>query len=362
MNISCKTEDLKKIFSIAEKCTSKNTNLDILQYIKMYSDKNKLYIQATDLSSGISLSIDCTTQGDVEVVFDAKPIAQFLGFISDDTITISKQDTLLVFTSGKQKISIKTFNPEEYPNIPKLNGSYQTISSEIFLQGLESVYYAVSNSDIKPELNTVYINTRSGTTYFVATDTFRLAEKKIQIPHFELENPICIPQKSVDQIITLLSTYSGTVSLCLSESQISITHPLYYFTTRLVQGSYPQYEQIIPKTEETNVIVLLSDIQKTIKSASIFSDAINQIILTFDKDTITVFSENITTGSQTTTVDSKTTGPALTLKCNAKYLLDVFSHIKSDTVSFSCNGPSKAFVIKPVGDTSFLYLVMPMSK
>lgn len=362
MNISCRTEDLKKIFSIAEKCTSKNTNLDVLQYIKMYVERNKLYIQATDLSSGISLSIDCISKEDGVVVFDAKPTSQFLGFITDEHITITSQDTLLVFTSGKQKISIKTFNHEDYPNIPKLDGLFQTVSSEILLQGLESVSYAVSYSDIKPELNTVYINTRENTTYFVATDTFRLAEKKIQIPHFELESPVCIPQKSVEQIQTLLTIYPGIISVCFSESQISITHPLYYYTTRIVQGSYPQYEQIIPKTEETSVITLVSDIQKAIKSASIFSDAINQVLLTFEKESITVFSENTITGSQSTVVDAKITGPTLTLKCNARYLLDVFSHIKTDTLSFSCNGSTKAFVIRPVSDQSFLYLVMPMSK
>jgi DNA polymerase-3 subunit beta len=362
MNISCKTEDLKKIFSIAEKCTSKNTNLDILQYIKMYSDKSKLYIQATDLSSGISLSIDCVNKEDDSAVFDAKPISQFLGFITDENITITSQETLLVFTSGKQKISIKTFNKEDYPNIPKLEGVFQTISSELLLQGLESVAYAVSHTDIKPELNTVYINTKSGTTYFVATDTFRLAEKKIQIPHFEIESSICIPQKSIEQLLILLATYTGTLSICFSESQISITHSAYYFTTRLVQGSYPQYEQIIPKKEETVSIVLVSDIQKGIKSAAIFSDAINQVSLTLDKESIVIFSENNTTGSQTTTIDAKTTGPSLTLKCNARYLLDVFSHIQTDTLSFSCNGPTKAFVVRPISDQSFLYLVMPMSK
>ena len=129
-----------------------------------------------------------------------------------------------------------------------------------------------------------------------------------------------------------------------------------------MQGLYPQYEQIIPKTEETVGIVLVSDIQKGIKSAAIFSDAINQVSLTLDKESIVIFSENTITGSQTTTIDAKTTGPSLTLKCNARYLLDVFSHIQADTLSFSCNGPTKAFVIKPISDQSFLYLVMPMSK
>lgn len=362
MNISCRTEDLKKIFSMAEKCTSKNANLDILQYVKIYSENNKLYIQATDLSSGITLSTDCVSKEDGISVLDAKPISQFLGFITDENIKITSEDTILIFTSGKQKISVKTYNTEDYPNIPKLEGSFQTISSEILLQGLESVSYAVSHSDIKPELNTVYINTKDNTTYFVATDTFRLAEKKIQIPHFELEQAVCIPQKSVEQIQSLLTTHTGTISLCFSESQISITHPLYYYTTRIVQGSYPQYEQIIPKTEETSIVTLTQEIQKAIKSASIFSDAINQILLSFEKESITVFSENTITGSQSTLVDAKITGSPLTLKCNARYLLDVFSHIKTDTVSFSCNGSAKAFVIKPVGDTSFLYLVMPMSK
>lgn len=362
MKFTCKTEDIKKILMVTDKCVNKAAQIESIKNIKIVVSVESVLITATDLSTGIEMKIKANNTEEGEILIDPKPLLQFIQYINTEDITLYTKDTLLLIENNNQSITLKTQNTEDFPNIPKKEGEKITISSEYILHGLESVQYALSLSDIKPELNSVYIAIKDSFVTFTATDTFRLAEKKIKVQNINNTNSLCLPEKSVSQLVYILQNFVGTLVVDISETQVNIIHPLFYFTSRIIQTQFPKYEQIIPKTETTTSVVLTSDLMKAIKAATVFSDTLNQVSFLIEKEKIIISSENVNIGSQKTNITAHTTGEDVLIKCNNKYLLDVLSKIKSDSVSFSCNGGNKPFIIKPIGDTSFLYLVMPMSK
>ena len=362
MKIICKTSEFKKALNIVDKFVNKNSTLDSLRYIKIETKDTYINIIETDLSSGITLKVSAKTEEGEDFLIDSKPILQFIQFIEDEYVEIVKKDNYIRIETKKESINIKIQTTEDYPIIPKTKTNKTAISSEYLLNGIESVNIAVSMSDIKPELNSVCIYNKEDFTYFVATDTFRLAEKKIKIPNFLIEGQICIPEKTVGQIVMLLNNYQGTLEFFYSENQFSIENSFFCFTSRLVQNTFPNYQQIIPQTQKTKNKINVSDLLKAVKLSNVFSDTTNQIILSIQENKTTVSSENGLVGSQESIITSKKEGDDVIIKCNSKYVLDILNRITTKNVIFSCNGASKPCVVRPEDDDSYVYLVMPMSK
>jgi DNA polymerase-3 subunit beta len=227
------------------------------------------------------------------------------------------------------------------------------------------VWYSASISSIKQELSSVYIYHNDGKLIFVSTDSFRLAEKTLiirdKIEDFE---PILIPLSNIAEIIRVLEYVGGNIELNISNNQISFVSDKIYLTSRLINGSFPDYKQIIPKEYTTEVVILKQDIVNTLKNTNVFSDKFNQVSFSINpaEKSFTVSSKNENVGEVTDAVDSAITGDSLNINFNHKYISDCFQSINQDSVSLEFAGLSKPMVVRGVGDPSFFYLVMPMNK
>jgi DNA polymerase-3 subunit beta len=231
-------------------------------------------------------------------------------------------------------------------------------------QGIKSVVYAASIGSMKPELASVFITYKDGELVFVATDSFRLAEKKVKvkkIPHFK---NLLIPQKNAQEIVRLLDRDNEDVSVTIGENQAAFHKEGMYLATRVVDGNFPDYRQIIPSESKTKAVLLKEDLQTALKTNLIFADNFNQLTLTLSpKNKIfEITSKNSNVGENVSKIDSAIEGDDLTISINHRYLVDCFSAIPTDSVSLSFNGANKAVLVQGVGDKSFLYLVMPMNR
>jgi DNA polymerase-3 subunit beta len=142
---------------------------------------------------------------------------------------------------------------------------------------------------------------------------------------------------------------------------VSFTNGI-YFTSRLVAGIFPDYEQIIPKEYVTHVTLLKEDLLRTFKKTSIFLNKFRQVSLTVTNKSLTIASQNSEVGHTTNTVSASSEGDELALSFNQQYIMDPLSHIQDDSVKMSFAGLGRAMVIKGVSDNTFRYLVMPMNK
>jgi DNA polymerase-3 subunit beta len=279
-------------------------------------------------------------------------------------VQLEEENKNLLIKTKKSQIKLKGTSSDDFPTIPIVSGASFEIDSKKLIEGIKSVYYSSTVSDIKPEISSVFIYTDQNDLVFVSTDSFRLAEKKIKLPKgLEEISGILIPFKNIGEILKVFGEFQGVIKVCFNKNQISFSSDNIYLTSRIIDGIFPDYRQIIPKDSETNVILLKQDLLNALKLSNIFSDKFNQVNLSI-KPAEKVFelsSINNDIGENKTRLDAVINGENIELSFNYKYFLDCFQSITTDSVSIKLS-PGKPMVISPVSDSSFTYLIMPMNR
>ncbi len=366
LEINCKK--LKEAVSLIERVAGKHQTLPVLSCVLLEITKNQLLLKATNLDVGVEVSIPTKSDSTGSVAIPAHTLSSFLSQITDQNqiVTMEIVSGNLNIKTNKSKGTIKTVSPDDFPSIPKIqDGQEYSISPEDFVHGLNSVFYSASVSSVKPELSSVYIYQDNEHITFVATDSFRLAEKKIKATAGTKINDTLIPFKNIQDIIRVLGSFNSSTTVKSNKNLISFENNGTYVVSRIIDGVFPDYRQIIPKNFTTEVTALKQDIINALKISNIFSDKFNQVHLTIDPKTklFEIQTKNSDIGENQTTVDAALTGDRMEINFNYKYITDGFQSIDSDSVTLQLNGLNKPVVIKPVsGEQSFLYLVMPMNR
>lgn len=364
MKAQTSVEKIKSAIMNAERITGKNLTLPVLGALLLEATGKTIMIRATNLSLGIEIRIPAKVEKEGIVAVSGSLLSSFFGTLSkDDTVNFDAVDTTLVITTSFTKVTVKCLPHEDFPTLPNVDGPKLTLPVKKFIDGLKSVSFAASYSEIKPELSSVYMYSLEDMLVFVATDSFRLAEKRIKIKSVNEFPAILIPMKNTVELIRLLAEVEGDIELVSTKNQLSITLPTMYLTTRLIDGIFPDYKQIIPKTFSTEVIVLKQDLLNALKISNLFSDKFNQITLHIDPParTFELYAKNADVGETTTKVSAALTGTIVDINCNQKYFIDAFQSFSSDSISLEYE-TNRPIIMKGVSDQSFMYLVMPMNR
>ena len=264
----------------------------------------------------------------------------------------------------KNRIKLKGQTHDDFPTIPTVDGKTFEIESKKLVDGIKSVYYSSSPSDIKPEISSVYIYSNEDNLVFVSTDSFRLAEKKIKMKKVEELPGILIPFKNVSEILRIFGEIQDNIRVCFNKNQISFSSEGVYLTSRVIDGVFPDYRQIIPKEFGVEAVVLKQDLLNALRISNIFSDKFNQITLSIKpkEKVFELSSQNNDVGENKTYLDAAIKGKDILLGFNYKYFLDCFQSINTDSISIRLNQSSKPIVISGSSDNSFTYLIMPMNR
>jgi DNA polymerase-3 subunit beta len=365
MKLECSLEKLKNAILQTERITGKNLTLPILNSILLTAEGKSLKLRATNLSLGIEVEIPAKIEKGGVVAISGVVLANtFSNLNQNENVQIEGVEGNLLIKTKKNQIRLKGGLHEDFPTIPYVDGESFEMESKKFVDGIKSVYYSASQSDIKQEISSVYLYTNEEYIVFVSTDSFRLAEKKIKIkntPHIE---GILIPFKNIPEILKILSETEGLVKVIFNKNQISFSSHTTYLTSRVIDGVFPDYRQIIPKTFKTEAVVLKQDLLNALKLSNIFSDKFNQLNLTMDikNKLCELSSSNNDVGENKTNIDAALKGEDMNLSFNYKYFLDCFPSLTSDSVYVKCVDVGRPIVVTPASDTSFTYLIMPMNR
>ncbi len=358
-------EKLVNAIENADRVTARNASLPILSTVLILVSNKTVKIRATNLSLGVEFELSVKAEADGVVALDGKTLSSFLNTLpKNEKVRLSQNETTLHVTAGNNKTTIKTHPYEDFPTLPTISGVEVVIPKDEFIRGIKSTYFAAASSDIKPEIASVYLTVDKNTLYFVATDSFRLAEKK-EIIKKQVEFPaIIIPYKNIIEMARILEPLNDEITLTINENQVAITTTGVYITSRIVSGSFPDYKQIIPKDFLTEVIVLKQDLLNTLKAANIFSDKFNQIIFSISpaKKKFECVAKNSDVGEYSGLISAALTGDDVSISINQRYLIECLSMIPQDSIMIGLNGGNKALVIRGVSDSSFTYLLMPMNR
>lgn len=354
---------LKEALSLTERVSGKNPTLPILSDVLIKADKGKINLRATNLEIGIEVEIPAKVETSGSLAVSAQTIYSFISNLhTDEYVKIEKRgDNLSIKTTNSETI-IKGQPTEDFPAFPKIESKQLVvIPAQDFFSGLKSVWYASSITQIKPELSSVYITSKNKEMYFVATDSFRLAEKKVPYRD-EILKGLLVPYRSVVEIIRILDGKTGDVKIGFDKNQLVLSIGFITFISRLVDGVFPDYEQILPKKIITDISLDKQSFLNTLKSASIFVNKLQEFQMSAGpKDgNLTIKTMNNDFGEHTASLQAQKTGGDFTIALNLKQVFDCLPYIQSEKILIRFSGENKPILITGTNNTSFQYLSMPV--
>ncbi|MFA4890203.1 MAG: DNA polymerase III subunit beta [Candidatus Paceibacterota bacterium] len=365
MKTICLKNHLKEAIYLCEKITGKNLSLPILSNILISTEDRNLKLTATNLEIGIEVEIPAKIEKKGKVAVLANIFSSFISNISnEENITLESQNNNLLVSILNSSTLIKGQKPDDFPILPKTNEKREVeIPVEDFIKGLKSVSYAVSFSNIKPEISSVFIYSGKNTPLtFVATDSFRLAEKKFKYSFPDFKG-VLVPQRSVSEIMRIFDGRKGKVKLIFDRNQIFVVLDNIKFISRLTEGVFPDYQQIIPKKFTTDVVTDKNLFIGSLKTASVFSNKLNELNMAVNSKngSVSIKTSNTEAGEHTANIPAKVTGEELKMTFNHKYIYDCLPHIDSEKILLRFSGEGKPLIITGTDDNSFQYIAMPMN-
>lgn len=365
-------ENLKRGLNIVGHITSKNINLPILNNILIKAEAGNIELVGTNLEIGITHKLRGKIESDGQFTVDAKLITEYINLLSGgEKVKVEEKDNELRIESGNYKTKIKGESAKEFPLIPTIPKTQPYICSVSDLKkALNKVVFAVSNSENRLELTGVLFSFGNNKLNLAATDSYRLAEKELAVKGESgtEELKIIVPAKTVQELLRALSSLEDTgepggeeVNIYLSENQILFTVESVDLISRLINGHYPDYQQIIPAKSQTEVLIEREELTRAVKAAALFSKTgVNDITLQFSKNKMKVSSFSGASGESEAELEAEVRGPDNEITVNYRYLLDGLNNIDGDRVKIGIVNNTTPCLLKPEKEDGYLYIIMPI--
>lgn len=368
MKLEIIKDRLKDAVSSVERVTSKNASLAILNNVILEAQGSVLSVKATNLETGIEIQVPAKIESEGSVAISGHVLVNFLNNLyKEEKVVIEIVEGNLSVSTTKGSTLIKCYPPDDFPSIPHVDDGFTfALNSRDLISSIKSVVYSSSVTDIKPEISSVYVYFDSTSMFFVATDSFRLAEKKLVFSG-EVEgdlNSLIIPFKNALEIIRIFDGLDEIINIQANKNQLSIYTQSIHFTSRLIDSIYPDYKQIMPTSHTTEVIVDRTDLINSLKLASVFSDRLNQIDIKINpnENLFEINSSNQDIGENNISVKNESSGEDISMSFNVRYIIDCFQSITSDKVVLRFNGNQKPIIVTGADKNNFTYLVMPVRR
>jgi len=366
MKLFCSRKDLETALNIVNKAISSNNTLPVLNNILVKAEGKKLLFSATNLEIAISYFIEADVRAEGAITIPAKLITSYISLLNDEKVELSITDGLnLLVQSSTSTTKIKCISADEFPLIPKVDAeqTFKVATDELDAGIMESVFAASTNVS-RPVLSGVYCLVDGSEMKMVATDSYRLAERKVALKD-KVEGSISciIPSKTISELGKVTShTDSKEVEVSVSKNQVLFKVGNVELVSRLIEGKFPEYERIIPKEGKTKLEVSVDDLALVVKRVNLFArENNNSVKLTATNDgKLIVSTDETKVGEEKAEVAIKIDGENNKISLNSQYLLDVLTYLNDDKVMIEMSDKLSPAVIKPVNREDYVYIIMPL--
>ncbi len=336
----------------------------ILSHILVRTTKEGIDVFATDYDIGLKGSYIAAIEQPGTVALQGRRLYDIVRQLPDEEI-------LFRFASpgrcevicGKSNFKLATIDPEGFPEEPKFPmEKLISLDTEMFKDMLKKTAYAVSQNESRMTLNGIYMEMFPNAVKVVATDGHRLAfvGRTVELPVKE-PSSVIISRKAVLEITKLLDEEEGTLQIVRSENRIFFKKGSLVFFTREVEGSFPNYDQVIPKRNSKTAAINVEKARQAIKRVATVADEKSKLInFQFKKNKLEIFCDVSEVGEAHEELDVEYNGEPLRIGLNSAYLLDLLGHINSENVIFKMEQPLDAVLAKPTDDDDYLSIIMPM--
>src|SRR5260221_76905 len=375
VKITCKQQDLSRGLSAVSHAVSSRSTLPILSNILLATDQGRLKLAATNLEIGINCWVDAQIHEEGTTTVPAKLLTDLVSSLPQAAVDISvAEDTnLLTIKSLGSIANIKGMDASEFPLIPSAEGGEPPVLLDAVLlkEMIAEVAVAAADDDSRPVVTGVQVQVNEENISFAAADAFRVAVRVAPLPGDDHpRGDILVPARTLTELARILPA-EGPVEMIVTpnRSQVLFHTPQLDLVSRLIDGTFPNFRQIIPKEHATRAVVETKRFAEDVKRAALFardSSNITRVKITpgehdgLEPGSVTIEATAEDVGDNTSTMNAAVDGPELQIIFNVKYLADVLAVIGTPEVALEANGATKPGVIKPVGASDYTYVIMPM--
>lgn len=367
MRLSLTQENLSRALASAGRVVSTRTSLPVLSNVLLATDGNRLRLSATNLEIGINYWVGSKVESEGSLTVPARLFAEFVSSLPHGNIELSAIDNVLTVKSPHYESKINGITAEEFPLIPTVTSDpVLKLNAGILREALVQVVIAASADEARPVLAGVYLYTEDNNLFLVATDSYRLAEKRLEL---EGEAPktfsVIVPARTMQELVRLLGESSGDVELYLDENQVMFRISDIELVSRLIEGQFPNYRQIIPASAETSFDIETTEFSRITKVASLFArESAGSVKLEIKAEgEVSIVSNDSEVGGNTSSAECDVAGGDGEISLNARYLTDALSVMKSPVVTFAISGKLNPCVLSPAGEDAtddYIHIVMPL--
>jgi DNA polymerase III subunit beta len=361
MKLQVTQENLHKALSAVARVASGRSTLPILSNILLKTVNNRLSISATNLDIAITQLVGSKISKEGSITVPARLMQDFIASLPSGIIDLQLEDNKLLIKTDKYQSTINGISAEDYPVMPALSAKNKIeIDTQVLKKALQQVVFTASNDDARPVLTGVYFNSFEGDIYIVATDSYRLAEKKLMTSKDSIQ--LLLPASSINDLLRVMSDVGDKIQVNYDDQQVQFTIGDVELVTRLIDGVYPDYRKLIPKDFAISATLDKAEFINITKVSSLFArESAGSITLHIDEDTNQLKIQSIASqvGENTAVAAAKVVGSG-TITLNSRYLLDALNAIEEDSVTFSFNGKLTPSLLKGVGSKNYQHIIMPL--
>lgn len=373
MKLSCLQENLADGLSMVSRAVATRSTLPVLSNILMSTDASRLKLSATDLELGINCWIGAQVEQEGAVTVPARLLSDFVNSLPPGPMElelVSRTQTLNL-KSGRFEANIKGIDAQEFPRVevPEEDDAV-SIAPDLLRRMVEQVAFAAATDESRPVLTGVLMDIAGQDLTFAAADGYRLSVSSTVLENeVEGEMSLIVPARALQELRRVSAEQEEPIEMIVSADRNQVFFKLenVHLVSQLVEGTFPDYQQIIPSDHNTRVILGTADFLKAVRMAFIFArDAANivrfQVVPNESADAgrLIISATSAEHGDNVSELDVNVEGEPIEVAFNARYCIDALSIMDTAQVSLETSDSSSPGVLKPVGGEDFVHIIMPM--
>lgn len=364
MKLVCTKDNLKKGLFAVSRVVGVGNPLQVLNNILVKTDQGRIKLSSTNLEIGVNTWVGGKIEEEGSLTVPAKLINEYINNLPTEKVQITAlKDNTLNLISENYKTNIKGLSSEDFPLIPQIKDeAYTKIDGEELREALSETIWAAAANETQPEISGIFLAFEDDKVRIVATDRYRLAEQTAILKQpVKMNREVIIPARTIGELYKILGIGRGEVEIYFSETQVLFRFEETELISRLIDGQYPDYQQIIPKEFKTETLVSREELIHALRATSLFASESNNVQIEIQETQgIKVSASSAAAGENETLVPAKVSGSANSAIFNFRYLLDCLNNLREANVIFKMINDASPAMVVPEGRNNYLYIVMPI--
>jgi DNA polymerase-3 subunit beta len=382
MRASCLQENLSRGLSVVGRAVASRPTLPVLSHVLLSTDQSQLKLAATDLELFIVCWLGARVEEEGAVTVPARLFVDLVNSLPPERVDLQLRDQVMHLSCARNEADINGIDADEFPLLPERSDDHEiALDPALLRQMIDQVVFAAATDESRPILTGVLARFEDETLTMAAADGFRLSVRRAPLPEPVAEPmSVVIPAKALQELARISSDEEDPIGLYITPSRSQVLFHLHGdagpnegaifgidLVSQLIEGSFVNYQQIIPASHTTQTILNTEELLKACRTANIFArNEANVVHLEVvpgsngDGGSVKMSATSAEMGDSEGVIDASVDGEGLTIAFNVRFLIDVLSVMDSAQVVLETSAPSRPGVLRPVGSEDFVHVIMPM--